>query len=180
MENHKSIKNIKLIISDVDGILTNGRIYIDNNNNESKGFHVDDGAGVALARLAEIPIAFLSGRYSESTTIRARELQIKYCYQGQLDKITGFNDIITKYNLTPDKVCYIGDGLIDLPPMDIAGFTVSVPNAHPIVKKQSDHITFRSGGEGVLLEVVELILKKQNKLNAIFSKMTKEKYGYKK
>ena len=99
MENHKPIQNIKLIISDVDGILTNGKIYIDNNNNESKGFHVDDGAGVALARLANIPIAFLSGRYSESTTIRARELKIKYCYQGQLDKITGFNEIISKYDL---------------------------------------------------------------------------------
>ena len=79
------------------------KIYIDNNNNESKGFHVDDGAGVALARLADIPIAFLSGRYSESTTIRARELKIKYCYQGKLDKITGFNEIIDKYNVKPNE-----------------------------------------------------------------------------
>ena len=176
----KLIKNIKLIITDVDGVLTNGKIYIDNNNNESKGFHVDDGTGVALARLANIPIAFLSGRYSESTTIRARELKIQYCYQGQLDKIFGFKEIIKKYNTNPNEVCYIGDGLIDLPPMDIAGFSIAVPNAHPTVKKQSNYTTLRSGGEGVLLEVVELILKHQKKLNTIVSKMTKEKYGYSK
>ena len=180
MVNYKLIKNIKLIITDVDGVLTNGKIYIDNNNNESKGFHVDDGAGVALARLAGIPIAFLSGRYSESTTIRARELKIKYCYQGKLDKITGFNEIIDKYNVKPNEVCYIGDGLIDLPPMDIAGFTISVPNAHPMVKKQSNYTTSCSGGNGVLLEVIELILKHQNKLNIIFDKMIKDNYGYNK
>ena len=180
MVDYKLINNIKLIITDVDGVLTNGKIYLDNNNNESKGFHVNDGAGVALARLADIPIAFLSGRYSESTTIRARELKIKYCFQGKLDKISGFNEISDKYNVNAKEVCYIGDGLIDLPPMDIAGFSISVPNAHPLVKKHSNYTTTCSGGNGVLLEVVELILKHQNKLNYIFEKMSKDRYGYSK
>ena len=85
----EKIQQIKLIITDVDGVLTDGRITISSDNSESKKFYVEDGMGVALARLAGIPIAFLSGRYSEATTIRARELQIKYCYQGQLNKTLG-------------------------------------------------------------------------------------------
>ena len=180
MVDHKLIKDIKLIITDVDGVLTNGKIYIDNNNNESKGYHVDDGAAVALARLANIPIAFLSGRYSESTTIRARELKIEFCFQGKLDKINSFIEIIKNYNISPKNVCYVGDSLIDLPPMDIAGFSIAVSNAHSLVRKKADHTTILSGGEGVLLEVVELILKYQNKLDAIYSKMSKENYGYNK
>jgi len=180
MVDHKSIKDIKLIITDVDGVLTNGKIYIDNNNNESKGYHVDDGAGVALARLANIPIAFLSGRYSESTTIRARELKIQYCFQGQLDKVTSFNKIANNYNIPSKNICYIGDSLIDLPPMDVAGFSIAVQNAHSLVKKKANYITSLSGGEGVLLEAVELILKHQKKLQNIYIKMTKENYGYNK
>ena len=172
------IKNIKLIITDVDGVLTDGTIQIDDNNNESKSFHVDDGAGVAFARLANIPVAFLSGRYSEATTIRARELKIKFCYQGKLDKINGFEELCKKYNIKPMEVCYIGDSLIDIPPMDLAGFSVAVSNAHSLVKKKSDYVTLRSGGTGVLLEVIELILKHQGRLKKIISKMTKDFYEY--
>ena len=178
MLNHSAIKNIKLIITDVDGVLTNGKIYIDNNNNESKGFNVNDGAAVALAKCANIPIAFLSGRYSESTSIRARELKIKYCFQGQLDKINGFKEIIENYNVNPKEVCYIGDGLIDIPPMEISGFSIAVSNAHSLVKEKSDHTTFLAGGQGVLLEIIELILKSQNRLDTIYSKMFKENYDF--
>tara|TARA_B100000212_G_scaffold302396_1_gene248612 strand:- start:356 stop:898 length:543 start_codon:yes stop_codon:yes gene_type:complete len=169
---------IKLIITDVDGVLTNGKIYIDNNKNEIKNFHVDDGAGVALARLADIPVAFLSGRYSESTSIRAKELKILFCIQGVLDKITAYKKIISHYKLKKENVCYIGDGLIDIPPIIESGLSITVPNAHSKIKNLSDYVTSKSGGEGVLLEVVELILDKQNRLEKIMDNMIKKIYCY--
>ena len=169
---------IKLIITDVDGVLTDGKIYIDNNKNEIKNFHVDDGAGAALARLANIPVAFLSGRYSESTSIRAKELKILFCIQGVLDKITAYKEIISHYKLKKENVCYIGDGLIDIPPIIESGLSITVPNAHSKIKNISDYITSKSGGEGVLLEVVELILDKQNRLEKIMDNMIKKIYCY--
>ena len=169
---------IKLIITDVDGVLTDGKIYIDNNKNEIKNFHVDDGAGAALARLANIPVAFLSGRYSESTSIRAKELKILFCIQGVLDKITAYKEIISHYKLKKENVCYIGDGLIDIPPIIESGLSITVPNAHSKIKNLSDYVTSKSGGEGVLLEVVELILDKQNRLEKIMDNMIKKIYCY--
>ncbi len=171
-------KKIKLIITDVDGVLTNGKIYLDNNKNEIKSFHVDDGAGVALARLANIPVAFLSGRYSESTTIRANELKVQFCIQGVLDKITAYKKIVSHYKLKKENVCYIGDGLIDIPPIIESGLSVTVPNAHSKIINISDFITSKSGGEGILLEVVELILEKQNRLEKIMNDMIKKIYCY--
>ena len=124
----------KIIVTDVDGVLTDGKIYIDNHKNEIKNFHVDDGAGAALARLANIPVAFLSGRYSESTSIRAKELKILFSIQGVLDKITAYKEIISYYKLKKENVCYIGDGLIDIPPIIESGLSITVPNAHSKIK----------------------------------------------
>ncbi len=173
----EKIHQIKLIITDVDGVLTDGTIIISNNGTEMKKFHVEDGMGVALARLAEIQIAFLSGRHSEATTIRAKELQIEYCYQGQLNKTTGFLEICSNYQTDPEEVCYIGDGLVDIPPMEIAGLAVAVPNAHSLTKKTADHVTENSGGTGVLAEVVEWILTGQGRYDKALNTMKNEVYN---
>lgn len=175
----EKIQQIKLIITDVDGVLTDGSITISSDNSESKKFHVEDGMGVALARLAGIPIAFLSGRYSEATTIRARELRIKYCYQGQLNKTLGLIEICKNYQVNCNEVCYIGDGLVDIPPMEKVGLAITVPNAHQLVKKAADHITTNSGGTGALAEVVEWILTQQEKYDETLNKMKKEVYHQK-
>ena len=172
----QKIHNIKLIVSDVDGILTDGSIIISSNGDEMKKFHVEDGMGVALASFANLPIAFLSGRYSEATTIRARELKIKYCYQGQLNKVVGLQQLCENYNVDYEEVCYIGDGLIDIPPMEKCGLAVTVPNAQTLTKEIADHITTKSGGTGVLSELIEWILTHQDRFEESLEKMRKEVY----
>lgn len=170
------IKNISLIISDVDGVLTDGTIFIGADGTEFKQFNVEDGAGAAFARLASIPIVLISGRKSKSTSIRAKELKIEHCFQGNLDKTTSYKEVCKIYNVDPDNIAYIGDGLIDIPVMSISGFAIAPKNAHQSVKDISDHITEKSGGEGVLREVVELILKEKDIYDQTLEKMKKKIY----
>ncbi|MFB0517618.1 MAG: KdsC family phosphatase, partial [Candidatus Neomarinimicrobiota bacterium] len=145
---------MRALFMDVDGILTDGSIYIGPNDLELKRFTVEDGVGTALARQAELLLALISGRHSEATTVRARQLQIDDVYQGCKNKLEPFEILLGKFNLRAHEVAYIGDSLVDLPVMERVGVPVSVPNAHPLVKKVAVHITKRSGGQGVLREVV--------------------------
>jgi len=170
------IKNISLIVSDVDGVLTDGAIFVGSDGSEFKQFNVEDGSGAAFARLASIPIALISGRNSDSTSIRAKELKIEHCFQGYLDKINPYNQICKIYNINSDNIAYIGDGLIDIPVMLKSGFSIAPQNAHQSVKDISDYITEKSGGEGVLREVVELILKEKNIYNETLEKMKSKIY----
>ena len=151
---------------DVDGILTDGSIYVGPDDLELKRFTVEDGVGTALARQARLPLALISGRHSEATTARARQLQIEDVYQGCMNKLEPLELLLDKYDLGADEVAYIGDGLIDLPVLERVGLPVSVPNAHPLVKSAALHITRRSGGQGVLMEVVEWILTHQGRFEA--------------
>ena len=170
------VKNIKLLISDVDGVLTDGKILINSNHTEGKLFNVEDGTGVALARYADLPIALISGRYSDSTTIRAKELGIEHCFQNTLNKLSMLDKILEIYPFKYHEVAYIGDGLVDLPLLKVVGLPISVPNAHKLSKKNAIYITEKSGGEGVLLEVVETILKSQNKYENVLELMRKDKF----
>ena len=170
------IKNILLIISDVDGVLTDGTIFIGTDGTEFKKFNVEDGTGVAFAHLASIPVVLISGRESKATSIRAKELNITHCYQGRLDKTSAYKEICDIYNIHPKNIAYIGDGLIDIPVMEKSGLAIAPKNAHQPVLDISDYITDKSGGEGVLREVVELILKNQNIYDSILEKMKKKIY----
>ena len=170
------IKKISLIISDVDGVLTDGTVFIGADGTEFKRFNVEDGTGAAFAYLASIPIVLISGRKSEATAIRAKELKIKHCFQGSLDKTSPYEEVCRIYNIDPENIAYIGDGLIDIPVMLKSGFSVAPQNAHEPVKDISDYITQKSGGEGVLREVVELILKEQDIYNQTLEKMKKRIY----
>ena len=170
------IKKIKLIISDVDGVLTDGTIFIGDDGTEFKRFNVEDGTGAAFARLASIPIVLISGRDSKATSIRANELKIEHCFQGNLDKIDPYKKVCKIYDVNPEEIAYIGDGLIDIPVMLKSGFSVAPLNAHDPVKDIADYITKKSGGEGVLREVVELILIKQGIYDKMIDKMKKKIY----
>ena len=170
------IKKISLIISDVDGVLTDGSIFIGTDGSEFKQFNVEDGAGAAFARLASIPIALISGRKSQATSIRASELKIDYCFQGSLDKMTPYKELCNIYDVTPENIAYIGDGLIDIPVMTKSVFAVSPKNAHKLVKDVSDYVSEKSGGEGVLREVVELILEVQGIYEKTLECMKKKIY----
>ena len=170
------IKKITLIISDVDGVLTDGTIFIGNDGVEFKRFNVEDGTGAAFARLASIPIALISGRKSQATSLRASELKIEHCFQGYLDKISPYSEVCKIYNVKPENIAYIGDGLIDIPVMAKSGFAIAPSNAHQPVKDIADYITEKSGGEGVLREAVELILTQKGIYNQMLKKMEKKIY----
>tara|TARA_B100000700_G_scaffold324239_1_gene429894 strand:- start:17911 stop:18468 length:558 start_codon:yes stop_codon:yes gene_type:complete len=152
-------QRIKLLISDVDGVLTDGSVYIGNDGIEYKQFNVLDGAAVAFARESGLKLAVISGRYSPATTSRMKELGINDCYQGELQKLRAYNKIIHKYNLDHDEVGYIGDDLIDASVMEKVGLSIGVGNAHPYIKEIAHVSTIKLGGEGAFREAVEMILK---------------------
>ncbi len=164
-----SVSQVKAIFMDVDGILTDGSIYVGADDLELKRFTVEDGMGRALARQANLPLALISGRNSEATIARARQLKIEDVYQGCMNKLEPFEMLLDKFGLGAHEVAYIGDGFIDLPVMERVGVPVSVPNAHPLVKKAAVYITKRSGGQGVLREVVEWILTHQGRFDEVLA-----------
>ena len=174
--NQKLIKNIKVLISDVDGVLTDGTISIGSDGTEYKRFSVEDGAGSAYARLANLPVALISGRFSLCTLRRADEMGIKHCYQGKLNKLDAYNEILNIYKVRDKEVAYIGDGLIDIPILSRVGFSCTVPDAHSKVLSISDFVTTKKGGHGAFREVVELILTNKGIYEKIYEKMHSEIY----
>lgn len=169
-----NLKRIKLLICDVDGVLTDGTVYIGTSGEEFKRYSIHDGMGIALARAAELPLALISGRFSESTAIRAKELKINDVYNGTINKLIPYNELKKKYNLTDQEVAYVGDDLIDIPLLKEVGFPVAVRNAFPEVKDVADYITETSGGEGVLREVISYILKGQDRYDAVVEHLASE------
>ena len=159
------VKKVKLIIADVDGVLTDGAIYKGGNeityksfnNFELKKFSVLDGAGVALARLLDLRIAFISGRKSSATEIRANELNITDVYNGTLNKMTPYKDLKSKYSLNDEDIAFIGDDIIDLSLMEIVGAPIAVANAYHLVKDTAIYTTSLPGGQGAFREAIDWI-----------------------
>jgi len=174
--NQKAIQNIKILISDVDGVLTDGTISLGSDGTEFKRFSVEDGAGAAYARLAEIPIALISGRFSVCTSRRASEMGIKHCYQGKLNKLDAYNELLDIYKVNDSEVAYIGDGLIDIPILSRVGLPCTVPDAHEKVLSVSNFVTTKRGGYGAFREVVEMILMGKGIYDKIYDKMHKQIY----
>ncbi len=172
----QKVKKVKAIFSDVDGILTDGSIYVGPDHYELKRFSVNDGVGAALARLAGIPLALISGRHSEATVSRAEQMRITEVHQGSLNKIEPFELLLEKFEVGADEVVYIGDGWIDLPVMERVGVPVSVPDAPDLVKEAALYITRTKGGDGVLREVVEWVLAAQGRLDLIAAEMRQKIY----
>jgi len=154
-------KQIKCLLLDVDGVMTNGMLYFDENGKEIKGFSIYDGLGIARCRDASILVAIISGRNSKVLSFRAKELQIIEVHQGIRDKVKTYEDISKKYHLERQSVAFVGDDLIDLPLLRQVGLSVAVANAVDEVKKEVDWVTQRRGGEGAVREVVDFILSAQ-------------------
>ena len=154
---HK-LKKIKLIISDVDGVLTDGTIMKGGGNMELKRFCVQDGTAVAMVKAAGFDLAFISGRYSEATEIRMKELKISDVYNGTLNKLIPYRELKKKYQLKDDEIAYIGDDLIDIPVMKKVGLPVAVQNAYPDVKEKAVFVTKTRGGEGAFREFIDWML----------------------
>ncbi|MFL3026286.1 MAG: KdsC family phosphatase [Candidatus Neomarinimicrobiota bacterium] len=161
------INKIKMIISDIDGVWTDGSIYVGSKDSEIKKFNVNDGAGVALLRQSGIKLALISGRESNATALRASELKIQDLYNGILNKIIPYEELKSKYDLDDSEIAYIGDDLIDIPVMEKVAVPIATQNASDSCKAVAVHITDKSGGEGAFREAVEWILSKQGRLEKV-------------
>ena len=160
-------KKIEMIISDIDGVWTDGSIYRGTDDMEFKKFSVFDGVGVAYARAADLKIAIISARYSPATEFRAKELKIDDCYNGGLNKLHAYSDLKKKYSLYDDQIAYLGDDMVDLPVMELVGLPIAVANATPYIMQVAKHTTETKGGEGAFREAVEWIIKKQNRTEEV-------------
>jgi 3-deoxy-D-manno-octulosonate 8-phosphate phosphatase (KDO 8-P phosphatase) len=152
-------KKIKLLLLDVDGVMTDGTIILDNQGNELKAFHVRDGHGIKVAQRAGIMIGIITGRKSEVVNLRARELGIEEVHQGAHDKIAVYEALIKKYGLRDDEIAYLGDDIVDLDVLARVGLAATVADSDPSVRPHVDLITKTEGGRGAVRELINLLLK---------------------
>lgn len=151
-------KKIKLLMLDVDGVLTDGSIILDNYGNEMKSFHVRDGHGIKMLMSAGIHVALITGRQSEVVEKRAKELGIKDVFQKCLDKQRAYDELLRKYSLDDSEIAYMGDDVIDIPVLKKSGFPVVVADADHQTKAFAHMITTKEGGRGAVREFCDLIL----------------------
>jgi len=183
-------RKIKLLLFDVDGVLTDGKLFIfpappgtqpsaleqsvkhggqggfglhSESLIEAKGFHAHDGTAISLARLAGIKAGLITKRISETVALRARDLKLEHVHQGVEDKRTCLAEILQQEGLKPEEAAFVGDDVIDLTAMRAVGFAIAVKNARTEVKRQAHHVTPHGGGDGALRDAVEFILKAQDK-----------------
>jgi 3-deoxy-D-manno-octulosonate 8-phosphate phosphatase (KDO 8-P phosphatase) len=162
MPRNQSIKSrlhkIKLLLLDVDGVMTDGGIYLSNSGDEFKKFNIQDGYGIVKLHRAGIKVGIITGRVSNLVTRRAEELGISEVHQNLENKLEVYEKIKAKWKLSDTEIAYIGDDEFDLPVLDLAGFSAAPSDAVPIVKKRVNYICSRSGGNGAVREVIDLIL----------------------
>src|SRR5580704_2401645 len=176
-------RRIKLLLFDVDGVLTDGKLYFLPHQSQAddrqtprtakdqiefKGFHAHDGVAVSLARVGGLRMGLITKRASETVALRARDLKPEYVYQGVDDKRACLLDIVQKAGLTPGQAAFVGDDVVDLPAMRAGGFAVAVKNARAEVRREAHYVTTHAGGEGALRDAVEFILKAQGKWKKAF------------
>ena len=161
------VKQLKLLILDVDGVLTDGRLFFDDHGKEYKCFHARDGHGIKLLRQSGVDVAVISGRKSNSVAMRMQSLGVAHVYQGHENKRAAFADILRTLDLSPKQVAHVGDDVLDLPVMVQAGFAVAVADAHFAVKQHADWCTQTPGGLGAVREVCDMIMQVQGTFDAM-------------
>ena len=159
-------KNIKVVIFDVDGVLTDGSLFIGDDGQEYKAFNSRDGHGMKMLQKTGVEIAIITGRTSEVVKHRIKDLGIKIVYQGQHDKTLAFNDLLNSRQLSPAECAYVGDDVVDLPVMSQVGLAIAVQDAHPMVKKHAHWLTPSAGGRGAGRDVCEMIMEARGSLQA--------------
>lgn len=152
------LKKIKLLLLDVDGVMTDGGIYYSNSGDEFKKFNIQDGYGITKLRRAGINIGIITGRISNLVARRAEELGIKEIYQNLENKLEAYESLKKKFNLTDAEVAYIGDDEFDLPVLELVGFSASPADAVPAVIKRVHYVCKHEGGNGAVREIIEMIL----------------------
>lgn len=156
---------IKLLICDVDGVMSDGVIYQGNSGEELKAFNVRDGYGIRCLLTSDVEVAIITGRRAKLLEDRCATLGITHLYQGQSDKLVAFRELLDKLALEPSQVAYIGDDLIDWPVMAKVGLSVAVADAHPVLLPRVDYVTRIAGGRGAVREICDLILIAQDKFD---------------
>jgi 3-deoxy-D-manno-octulosonate 8-phosphate phosphatase (KDO 8-P phosphatase) len=149
---------IKLLICDIDGVFSDGRIYLGNQGEELKAFNTKDGFGIKALVNAGVEVAVITGRHSQIVQQRMTSLKVKHIYQGQEDKIVAYEELKQSLRLSDQQIAYIGDDCPDLPVMKHVGFAVAVNDAHPLVLRQAHYRTLLPGGFGAVRELTDLIM----------------------
>jgi 3-deoxy-D-manno-octulosonate 8-phosphate phosphatase (KDO 8-P phosphatase) len=167
----RKAQKISLLLLDVDGVLTDGRIIVDDRGVETKQFHGRDGQGIALLLRGGIEVGLMTSRSSNSVRHRAKELGIRLVHQGVRDKIKTYNAIKRKRSLQDEQIAYMGDDIIDLPTLRAAGLALSVADGWDGLRGAVDYVTNSPGGQGAVREVAEMILKVQDKWTELIEKM---------
>ena len=169
------MRQVKMLLLDVDGVMTDGGIILGPGEIEMKRFNTLDGMGITLARAAGLRVGILTGRSSEAVSKRAKELKIDEVQEGSNYKEKGYQEILKKYGLRDEEIAYVGDDVFDIPILKRAGLAVCVASGAEDAKKVSHYVTRRKGGDGAVREVVEMLLEKTGKkeaaLTAIFNSL---------
>ncbi|MBF0464179.1 MAG: HAD-IIIA family hydrolase [Nitrospirae bacterium] len=166
-------KPVKLLILDVDGVLTDGKIVFGSGSSEMKSFNVRDGHGIVVFKEQGFHVAIITGRDSEAVTRRATELGITDVYQKCWDKVKAYEELKARYNLSNTECAYVGDDIVDIPLLLRVGFGITVGDGHPDAKAVSAYVTENYGGNGAVREVCELILKTKNLWDKIIGDLKK-------
>jgi 3-deoxy-D-manno-octulosonate 8-phosphate phosphatase (KDO 8-P phosphatase) len=156
---------IKLVVFDVDGVLTDGSLFVGDDGQEYKAFHSRDGLGMKLLRKSGVEIGIITARTSEVVKHRMENLDIQHVYQGRLDKLPALQELLAKLELSFEQTAYVGDDVVDLPVMRQAGLAIAVQDAHPLAKQHAHWQTPHGGGRGAARDVCELIMEAQNTLD---------------
>lgn len=160
------LKLIRLVAFDVDGVLTDGGLYYSDSGEEFKRFNSLDGQGMKMLKASGVEIAIITGRSSRCVEARAKNLGVEHVYQGVENKLEAMVDVLDKLKLTRDTAAYMGDDVVDLTVMRHVGLSISVPESPQLVREHASYITQRSGGQGAVREVCELIMSVQGTLDA--------------
>ena len=166
-------RKVKLLIVDIDGVMTDGRIIYSIYGDELKFFDVQDGFGITLLNRVGIRTVIITAKKSRIVKLRARDLKVAKAYQGHMDKMVPYNKLLRKFKIAPENICFIGDDLIDIPVLKRVGFAVAVPNGMDEVKAAAHHVTSKSGGRGAVREICDLVLKSQGKWDEATSRYFK-------
>ena len=158
-------RKIKMLVLDCDGVLTDGRLILLPNGEETKAFDIKDGHAMRMAQRAGLAISIISGNRSFAVRDRAKNLEVAHLYEGAWVKIGPYEEILSVENLKDEEVCYVGDDVVDIPVLRRAGLAVAVADAVEEVKRFSHLVTDRRGGRGAVREIIEMILKAQDKWN---------------
>ncbi|MCB1733662.1 MAG: 3-deoxy-manno-octulosonate-8-phosphatase KdsC [Gammaproteobacteria bacterium] len=160
---------IKLVIFDVDGVLTDGSLFLGDNGEEYKAFNSRDGHGMKMLQQAGVAIGIITGRTSNVVRYRMESLGVEYVYQGQLDKLPAYLDLLEKTGLKPEETAYVGDDVVDLPIMGHVGLAIAVADAHPLVLRHAHWHTLHAGGRGAGRDVCEMLMEGRGVLDDMLS-----------